>query len=608
MEPQGEGRWVEIAASLEALPASHATKRRALDLFIQHEGGTHFLPLIYPWLSQPLQENILSRLDAASAGSALASSQSPEAGARVFWAHVSQTSPSRAAEIVFALPTTPDVKVLMDNIASHAPAKSHAVFTEILLALPLPSQAKLLNIVDPAIATVTFRKLDHKTKQAVVPLLTIAATKALLLPSDLLHVPAERRRDVTIAVAKRLRDETAAGPQQRPPAQGINAGPLVKLPPPVASPAPKAKPQGTAGILSGTPVKTPQPLPTSPPPSKEVEDVPAQDPSKLPATPIRPHPQTQPPARLDAGKKVVPSAPATTTHVESPVPKISPSSPVPHPSPPAGPSPRPPPLIKPRRKLGPTAAPASKQRRQAVEDDEDEVPLARLVPKPKDVAPKAKVNPKVEMEVEEEGDELRVITKREEVFGLDAEDARLIEGWEDINPQTYCPPDEVARVIKALQSNKKARHRLVGNNSAATAPVVFPWMREARGGGFNPHCPAMMLLTMTTLDDLTEHKKDIARFLRIPQPARNIIGGKPCRTDSALDFEIRTFLAPFLMQYIKIKRGMEPKQKTLWHQQWIPLMVQRFKDTDPNHPERNIPEADQPKYYEVSTLLATELP
>lgn len=60
------------------------------------------------------------------------------------------------------------------------------------------------------------------------------------------------------------------------------------------------------------------------------------------------------------------------------------------------------------------------------------------------------------------------------------------------------------------------------------------------------------------------------------------------------------------MQYLKIKRIKEPKEKTSWHQQWIPLMIARFKDTDPTHPERAIPEADHAKYYEVSAVVSNE--
>lgn len=118
-----------------------------------------------------------------------------------------------------------------------------------------------------------------------------------------------------------------------------------------------------------------------------------------------------------------------------------------------------------------------------------------------------------------------------------------------------------------------------------------------------PACFDEALTRMLLTDNLDEHKKDIARWSRLPELAKNIIGGNPCRTDSALDFEIWVFAAPYLMQYIKLKRIMDPKGKTSWLNSWIPILIKRFKDTDPDHPQRKIPAPERPKYFDVSSAI-----
>lgn len=74
--------------------------------------------------------------------------------------------------------------------------------------------------------------------------------------------------------------------------------------------------------------------------------------------------------------------------------------------------------------------------------------------------------------------------------------------------------------------------------------------------------------------------------------------GDPCTLRSKLDFQVRTFLAPFLIQFMKVRGSMKKNlEKSQWHQLWLVLLFERFPDLDPYHPKREIVDPSQVKAY-----------
>lgn len=102
---------------------------------------------------------------------------------------------------------------------------------------------------------------------------------------------------------------------------------------------------------------------------------------------------------------------------------------------------------------------------------------------------------------------------------------------------------------------------------------------------------------MTLIENVNDHKKEIAAYLKMPDSVRTNLGD-PCTLRSKFDFQARVFLAPFLIQFLKVRTTMKTSlEKAQWHQLWLSILFERFPDLSPDHPKRDITDPQQIKIY-----------
>lgn len=100
---------------------------------------------------------------------------------------------------------------------------------------------------------------------------------------------------------------------------------------------------------------------------------------------------------------------------------------------------------------------------------------------------------------------------------------------------------------------------------------------------------------------------ELVAYNRLDDPVRRAFG-EACRIDSCMDFQVRVFLIPLVLQYKKLRGSMTSPAKTAWHKQWLPLVVRRFADLAPAHPMRNVPPESVATYFNVSAALPAVRP